>query len=339
MGSFSPAANVWSVGALAVNASAQISLLVNVGSGVPPGTLIVNTAMVTSTTVPIPPPNAVVTTPVIGVADLSVVKDDGLTFVNVNQVITYTIVVRNLGPSDATGARVADTLPAGLVSAAWTCSPAAGAACFPTSGSGSISATVNLAAGSRVTFTMVAVVGPCDTNILVNTATVTPPGNVTDPNPVNNTATDTDAIGPGANLVLTKKVSSVGVAVGSPLVYVIVATNYGPDPAASTKVVENLPPSLSFVSSAASSGAFSASTGLWMIGTIAVGQSVTLTVNTTVGAVPNGTEINNVATLLTSTPGNAPLGALATAFVGHFVYAYLPVALRPDFVSPTCPCQ
>ena len=338
-GSYTPALGRWDVGTLAVNASAQISFLVNVGAAVPPGTLIVNTASVTSTTVPIPPPNAVVTTPVVGVADLSVVKDDGVGFVTVNQVITYVIVVRNTGPSDVAGARVSDTLPSGLVSANWFCLAGAGSSCSQPSGSGSISTTVNIAAGSRVTFTMVAVVGPCDTNILVNTVVVSLPPGVTDPNPQNNTATDTDAIGPGANLVLTKRVSSGAVAPGSPLAYTIDVINYGPDPALTVRVVDNLPPSVSFASSVATRGSYSQITGLWTIGTLTVGQTATLTINTTVGgALPNGTEVDNVATLLTATPGNAPLGAIATTFVGQFGYVYLPVAFRADVVSVNGPC-
>jgi uncharacterized repeat protein (TIGR01451 family) len=343
-GSYLPATGRWDVGTLAVNASAQISFLVNVGAAVPPGTLIVNTASVTSTTVPIPPPNAVVTTPVVGVADLSVVKDDGVSFVNVNQVITYTIVVRNLGPSDAVGARVSDTIPSGIVSAQWTCVAASGSSCGQPSGTGSINQLVNVAAGSRVTFTLVAVVGPCDTNILVNTVQVFPPAGVTDPVPGNNTATDTDAIGPGANFVLTLRPlpGAPGLALrpdAATLSYVIDVVNYGPDPATSIRVVDNLPPSLDFVSAAASRGNFSPLTGLWTIGTLSAGQTATLTINVTVkGSLPQGTEISNIATLLTSSPGNAPLGGVATNFVGQFSAVFLPVAFRSDAVSLNGPC-
>lgn len=338
-GSYASAAGQWNVGTLAVNASAQINLLVNVGASVPPGTLIVNTASVTSTTVPIPPPNAVVTTPVVGVADLGVLKDDGVSFVNVNQVTTYTIVITNGGPSNAAGVRVSDTLPTGLTSAQWTCAAAAGSFCNQTSGSGSISATINIAAGSRVTFTLVAVVGPCDTNILINTVEVILPPAVTDPNPHNNRATDVDAIGPGANLVLTEKVSANVLAAGMPIVYTIEVVNYGPDPASTVRVIDNLPGSVSFVSSVPTKGSFNAASGVWTIGNLAVGQSATLMINVNVGAlVPNGTEVHNVATLLTSSPGNAPLGAIASTVVGQLGYVYLPVAFRADSVAANGPC-
>ena len=343
-GSYSPAMGRWDVGTLAVNASAQISFLVNVGAAVPPGTLIVNTASVTSTTVPIPPPNAVVTTPVVGVADLSVTKDDGVAAVNVNQVLTYVIVVRNSGPSNVLGARVSDTLPSGIASAIWSCVAGPGSACTQTSGAGSIDTLVNIAAGSRVTFTLVAVVGPCDTNILVNTVQVFPPAGVTDPVPGNNTATDTDSIGPGANFTLGIRASPGAPGFNLPnanpsMVYVIEVVNYGPDPATSIRVVDNLPPSVDYVSATASRGSYSPLTGLWTIGTMSAGQTATLTINVTVkNGLPQGTEIANIATLVTASSGNAPLGGIATSIVGQFSAAFLPVVFRADTVTTNGPC-
>ncbi len=338
-GTFNPSTRVWFVGALPVNASAQLTLRVGVMPAVPPGSLIVNTAIVTSTTVPIPPPPAVVTTPVVGVVDLSVVKDDGLSFISVNQVTTYTIVVRNSGPSNVIDARVSDTLPSGLVSAQWSCAAGAGSTCNQISGNGGISTTVNIAAGARVTFTLVAVVGPCDTNLLINTVQVFPPAGVTDPNPQNNSAVDIDAVGPGANLSIAKRVSAGAVTPGSPLVFTIDVINYGPDPAAAVRVVDNLPPAMSFASSSASKGTYSFLTGLWTIGTLTVGETATLAIHTTVGgALPDGTEVNVVATLLSATPGNTPLGAIATTLIGQFGFVYLPVAFRADAVSLNGPC-
>ncbi|WP_432052563.1 DUF7507 domain-containing protein [Streptomyces xiamenensis] len=48
-------------------------------------------------------------------ADLSVVKAADATTVTVGQTVTYRITVRNAGPNDATGVRVTDRLPDGLV--------------------------------------------------------------------------------------------------------------------------------------------------------------------------------------------------------------------------------
>ena len=67
--------------------------------------------------------------------------------------MTYTITASNAGPSNATGATVADTFPASLT-ATWTCVGAGGGTCTA-SGSGNINDTVNLPAGGSVTYTAI----------------------------------------------------------------------------------------------------------------------------------------------------------------------------------------
>ena len=59
-------------------------------------------------------------------ADLSVTKTDGLTNVAPLEGVTYTIVVSNAGPSSAIDAIVADTIPAQLTGATWTCTDGVG---------------------------------------------------------------------------------------------------------------------------------------------------------------------------------------------------------------------
>ena len=53
-------------------------------------------------------------------ADLSITKTDGVTTATAGGSVTYTIVASNAGPSNATGATVADTFPASLT-CTWTC--------------------------------------------------------------------------------------------------------------------------------------------------------------------------------------------------------------------------
>jgi hypothetical protein len=110
--------------------------------------------------------------------------------------VTYTIKATNLGPFDVTGARVTDTVPSALTGVTWICAATGGASC-PASGSGSgdINETVNIPVGGVVTFTVTGTVGGTS-GTMSNTATITPPSGVTDPNLGNNSATDTDNLGP-----------------------------------------------------------------------------------------------------------------------------------------------
>jgi uncharacterized repeat protein (TIGR01451 family) len=126
-------------------------------------------------------------------ADLSIVKSDGVGVAFPGQAISYTITAGNAGPSPVTGATVTDALPAALTGANWTCVGAGGGACTA-SGAGSIADSVDLPVGASVTYTLTATVSASAAGTLSNTAAVAPPGGVTDPVPVNDTATDTDAV-------------------------------------------------------------------------------------------------------------------------------------------------
>src|SRR5439155_713307 len=147
----------------------------------------------------------------------------------------YRLVVSNAGPSSVTGARVTDNLPGGISSATWTAAAFGGASAARASGTGSVNTTVNLPPGAFVAFTIIATVDPAATGTLVNTATVTAPAGVTDPNTANNTASDTIAItvppAPTADLsvTMTDNTSPAGTATpGGTVVYTVVVTNAGP---------------------------------------------------------------------------------------------------------------
>lgn len=158
------------------------------------GSSIVNTASVSGSASDSTPGNnsATDTDNVIQSADLSIIKDDGISTTPAGGPVTYTIVAANAGPSDVTGATVTDTLPVSLTGVTWTCTPSGTSTCTA-SGSGNISdAAVHLPAGSSVTYTVSATVDPTATGTLSNTATIA--SSVTDPTPGNNSSTDTDLI-------------------------------------------------------------------------------------------------------------------------------------------------
>ena len=124
-------------------------------------------------------------------------------------------------PARATppAATVADTFPASLT-CTWTCAGAGGGTCT-LAGSGNISDTVNLPAGS-VTYTVRCAIPAGRHRHLSNTATVTAPGGVTDPTPGNNTATDTDTLARSADLAITKTDGVTTATPGGYVTYTIV---------------------------------------------------------------------------------------------------------------------
>jgi len=167
----------------------------NLFATAPAGT-ITNTVSVGSTTTD---PNAVnntavQTTTVNSVADLAITKTDGIGSLVPGTTITYTIVVNNSGPSSVSDAVIKDTLPAAIASATWSCSASGGSSCGTASGSGDINTTVDLAVGGVATFTVVALTEWTAVGSLVNTATITPPVDTTDPDPSDNSSTDTDTL-------------------------------------------------------------------------------------------------------------------------------------------------
>jgi uncharacterized repeat protein (TIGR01451 family) len=125
-------------------------------------------------------------------ADLQITKTDNSTHYIAGATKTYVIVVSNAGPSNVTGATVTDNFSANpnIAGASWTCSGAGGAACTA-SGSGDINDSVNLPAGSSVTYTVTANVSASPLGDLVNTALVS---SAIDPNIGNNSAMDTDIL-------------------------------------------------------------------------------------------------------------------------------------------------
>src|SRR5205823_14302788 len=104
-------------------------------------------------------------------ADLAITKDDGTASVNAGGSTVYTIVVTNNGPSAVIAATVTDTAPASLTFGAWTCAASAGSSC-PASGSGNISASVDLLNAGTATFTVNATVAGNAAGSIANTATI-----------------------------------------------------------------------------------------------------------------------------------------------------------------------
>ncbi len=260
--------------------SAVFTLTVAVAPSVAGGTVLSNTATVTSATGDGNNGNnsATATTTVAASADLSITKTDGVTTVTPGGGTTYTIVASNVSGPSGTTAVVADTFPASLT-CTWTCGGAGGGSCTA-AGSGNLNDSATLPVGGSVTYTAICSISGAATGSLVNTATVT--GVATDPTPGNNSATDTDTLVGQADIALAKSVDNASPGIGMNVIFTVTATNNGPSDATGVQVNDLLPVGLSFVAATPSSGSYNNTTGLWTIGGLANGASATLSITATV---------------------------------------------------------
>jgi uncharacterized repeat protein (TIGR01451 family) len=221
-------------------------------------------------------------------------------------------VVTNNGPLNVTGAVFNDNKPAQVTSWIWICTPDAGASCGAGSGgpvATNIADTVNIPAGKKVTYTIVASLGTSVPGNLVNTATITAPIGNPDPVPGNNSATDTDA-GPSADLAVTKTDGVTVYTPGTTLTYTIRVVNNGPQTVIGANFADNRPSQISLwtwtcvpdFSSTCTAGPVAPVNFTDTIN-LAAGQGVTYTVTAVVGGAATGNLVNTASV---TAPGAIP---------------------------------
>jgi uncharacterized repeat protein (TIGR01451 family) len=133
-----------------------------------------------------------------------------------------------------------------------------------------------------------------------------------------------------ADLAVTKTVNNAAPLVGSQFTFTVTTTNNGPTPATNVTVQDSLPSGYSFVSATPSQGSYSNSTGVWTIGTLGVGTTVSMDITATVLA--TGTYANTASVLhsdlndpvpgnntATSTPTPIPVADVTTTASGPAV--------------------
>ncbi|MGB5577945.1 MAG: choice-of-anchor Q domain-containing protein, partial [Woeseiaceae bacterium] len=113
---------------------------------------------------------------IIGDADLSLSQSDSPDPVNVNQPLSYSLVVDNLGPDDATDVVLVDTLPASVtfqsaISSQGSCSEAGG----------TVTCTLGLIAGGADATVDIIVTAPPSAGTITNNASVSTSANDSDP--------------------------------------------------------------------------------------------------------------------------------------------------------------
>ena len=162
-------------------------------------------------------------------ADLQVNISDGVVLYVPSSTTSYTMVVFNAGPVDVTNVIFNDVTTGGVTINTVNCVADPGASCLPApapTGSNTTTDTIGIPAGKKVTYTIVTSTPASGT--LTNTASVdltTVP--VTDPNPANNSASDTD-LPPSSDLMVTLTDNSAIFTAGGTNTFVSVVTNNGP---------------------------------------------------------------------------------------------------------------
>ncbi|MBB5438121.1 gliding motility-associated-like protein/uncharacterized repeat protein (TIGR01451 family) [Pedobacter sp. AK017] len=269
-----PATGLWTIGALANGASSTLSVTARVNATGP----YANTAIIAGTeSDPVPANNTTTVTPVPSpVTDLAIVKTADQASPAVGSNVVFTLVATNNGPSPATGVTVTDLLPAGYTYISATAP--AGSTYVPATGLWTIRALANAASSTLTITARVNAAGP-----YANTATIT--GTENDLVPANNTATVSPVPQAVTDLAIVKTADQASPAVGTNVVFTLVATNNGPSPATGVAVTDLLPAGYTYISATAPAGStYVQATGLWSIGALANGASSTLTITARVNA-------------------------------------------------------
>jgi uncharacterized repeat protein (TIGR01451 family) len=199
---------------------------------------------------------------------------------------TYSLTIKNSGPSPAVNAKVTDPLPKGLtyISADKGCTFAAGTVTCLAG---------DLAAGASKTFTITAAVAgsatSCEASALTNQATGS--SDTPDPNQGNNAASACPPVAPQSDLAITKVASAPRVPAGGQVMYTLVVHNKGPSDATGVKVDDSLPADLSLVSAQPSQGHCSGTS--CNLGTIVAGGNAQILVTANVAPGAAGKQVTN----------------------------------------------
>ena len=247
---------------------------------------------------------------VTAVSDLSLTKAGPAT-ATAGEQATYTLTATNGGPSTAQGVVIQDDLPAGVSVVSVTGSH--GATCNagvpgdPSRPATCSFGTVSPAGGSNTrTMTVTVRVLPATRGALHNDARV---GSGTFDNDLSdNLATVVTQVSGSADLSVVKSASPSPVVAGTDLTYTVTVTNGGPSTADDVVVSDPLPAGTSFASGVDGNGTtvcalVQSSTVVCDLGTMQPGETRTLYVTVHVApSVPAGTQLQNTATVSSSTP-------------------------------------
>ncbi|WP_405269601.1 DUF11 domain-containing protein, partial [Methanobrevibacter sp.] len=197
-------------------------------------------------------------------SDLSIVKLVSNDTAHKGDLVSWTIVVTNNGPDTAVNVVVEDVIPSGLdvvnvsggnfADNTWTVG--------------------DLASGESATLIIETLINVTDATIVNNVNTTS---DTYDPDESNNNGTNSTTVPPEADLEVIKTNDQEGAKCyyGDPVNWDITVVNHGPNDAVNAVVVDKLPAGVEYDSDD-SNGAYDPETGVWNVGDLASGASVTL---------------------------------------------------------------
>jgi trimeric autotransporter adhesin len=239
----SPVVCTWA-GATAAAATRAAAIVVAVGAS-QTANLSATATAASSTTDPTPANNTdTVTTTVNTAADVSIMLTDSPDPVTAGTNLTYTAVVSNAGPSDATG--VAVTLPTPTNTSFVSGTVGGGGSC---AGSPVVcTVTGTILPGSTRTVSIVMLVATAAPNASVINATAAVSAALPDPNAANNSASTTTSVIADANLALTLTASVTRALTNVPVTFTATSQNLGPSDAQNLSIMATLTPDFRYSS-------------------------------------------------------------------------------------------
>ena len=251
-----------------------------------------------------------VTTSIAASADLSLLKTASAASTKPGSPLTYTLTISDLGPSNATGVTIVDTLPAGFVYGS-----ASGDTSATPSGNTLTLNVGNLAAGTTTTVTVNGTVASTASGSIINTATVS--GAQPDPNLANNTSSVTTVVAPAViqsvtDVKIVKTANPSPATSGGLLIYSFTVTNYSLVTATHVTVSDALPAGETYYTSGGELSYTNAAGALTLnLGSIASGATDTVWVAVRVTA-PAGSTLTNTAIVSADQPESNPADAIST---------------------------
>lgn len=223
-----------------------------------------------------------------GSADVQITKTVNTNTPNVGGNVVFTLTATNNGPNLALGVLVSDVLPSGYT---YLSNSASIGNYDSATGVWSVGSLLN---SSSATIDITATVNPIGN--YTNSASISSDSN--DPGTLNNSDSVSTIPIPQSDIALVQSVDNPSQNVGSNVVFTLTVTNNGPSNSTGVNLTDLLPSGFTYISSATNTGSYDSVTGIWTIGSLASGSSITLTITASIDLLGDYT---NTATVSSTT--------------------------------------